>query len=164
MIMKKCNYILVLLVFAIGFTSCRVRKIATYPTVSVVVRSDQDGSLTVRCSGIGTSENAAVTDAEKKAINTLLFIGYLSSTQIQPLVDNEQKSKNNNVDFYDQFLEKGGYKSFIMLSSNYSKETSTFQYKSSKLQYYLVREIQINLRSLRSHLEQNKIIPKFGLN
>lgn len=138
--------------------TCKPNK-SDHPVVDVAVATANniaDGTVTVKCSAVGNNETLAMIEAEKKAFRLLLFYGYPSSTpQISPMVEDEAKTLAANPAFFEQFFDKGGYKTFIIRSNNASVGTSG-------LKFYLVRELQINVRSLRPYLEQNNIIRKFG--
>ena len=106
----------------------------------------------------------------KKEENVNEFLKFANS--INDDIMNEQKIEKPkiNVDadsiivdenitddeFFDDFFENGEYRNFIINSYNYTGVQKTGSY------YYLNRDIKINLRSLRSHLENKGIIRKFG--
>ncbi|HMJ48368.1 MAG TPA: hypothetical protein VK498_13630 [Ferruginibacter sp.] len=154
--MKKL-IIYTIIVQGICFISCsNSKKIASFPEITVALPGAGEGTITIRSSGQGETEAKAVSAAEKKAFNTLLFYGLPSSVQTRPMIENEAESKRTNSQFFDDFLENGEYKKFITKSYNYSNVQKVGKY------YYLNRDVNINLRSLRAQLENKGLIRKFG--
>jgi len=154
--MEKIRNILFLYFPVILFVNCASNKIGTVSTQVVALSGTEDGTISIRSTGQGNKEADAVKTAEIRAFNTLIFYGLTSSVQTRPMVENESEVKKKHASFFDNFFEKGGYKNFIVSSS-----TSTSSQKAGKY-IYLNRDIKINLRSLRTNLETNNIIRKFG--
>lgn len=139
------------------FYSCAGNKrVASLPVVTIALPSNEEGTIMIRSSGQGDSENSAVFNSEEKAFNTLFFYGLPSSAQVRPLIENESEIRRSNPQFFNEFFSSGAYKNFIVNSYNYSGVQKTGK------TYYLNRDIKINLRSLRSYLENKGIIRKFG--
>lgn len=155
--MKKKQLLYLAVVQALFFISCSSsQKVATYPVVTIALPNTTEGVIIIRSSGQGETESGAVAAAEKKAFTTLLFYGIPASVQTRPIVENESEVRRTNAQFFDDFLENGGYKPFMTTSYNYSTVQKTGKY------YYLNRDVTINLRSLRAQLENKGIIRKFG--
>ena len=85
-----------------------------------------------------------------------MFRGIPGTEQNIPLVENEQESKSKHVKYFENFFEKGYYKTFMMSSIISSKLSKSNSGKTITL------NVKININSLRKDLEQNQIIRKFG--
>jgi hypothetical protein len=128
----------------------------SYSSQVTFSNKDEVGTMTVKSQGFGRKENAAITDAQKNAFNTLLFRGIPGTEFSVPLIDNENEARSNNMEYFTKFFEEGYYHNFIM-SSTLSE--APVKVKGGKL--YSV-EIKINYNSLKTELEQNNIVRKFG--
>jgi hypothetical protein len=102
------------------------------------------------------SENC-VTDAERNIFEVILFRGFASTDLQIPLVENETESKSKNASFYESFFEKKGYRNFITSNVDIIEPS-----KMVKGGFSCKIRLTVNMNSLKSHLEQNKIIRKFG--
>lgn len=125
--------------------------------VSVINKHD---SFTYSFSGQGYSSKLVdcQTEAEKNIFEVILFQG-ISGTDLQnPLVENEQASRENNKEFYKNFFDNKNYRNFI--SSNVELTSNP---KPSKGGYTCTVKFTVNINSLKTNLEQNGIIRKFGL-
>jgi hypothetical protein len=127
---------------------------------SIVSVTKKHDSFTYSFSGQGYSEKLidCQTEAEKNIFEVILFRG-ISGTDLQnPLVENEQVSKENNKEFYKNFFDNKNYRNFIS-----STVELTANPKPSKGGYTCTVNFTVNLNSLKTNLEQNGIIRKFGL-
>ncbi len=155
--MKKILFLIIVSFQLLFLSSCSTsKKVASIPVVTIALSNSEEGSILIRSSGQGESESKAVLNSETKAFNTLFFYGFPSSVQTRPMIENESEAKRLNSKFFDDFYENGEYRNFIINSYNYTGVQKTGKY------YYLNRDIKINLRSLRTHLENKGIIRKFG--
>ncbi len=153
----KRSYIFFVLPVVLGVAACSGSKpMLSKPVVTMALPNSEDGTIIVRSSGTGPSENEAVLNSERKAFSTLMFYGLPSSVQGRPMVEDEAASRRQHAGFYQNFFDNNAYRSFITNAANYSAVE-----KAGKM-YYLTRDIKINLQALRSHLEANGIIRKFG--
>lgn len=153
--MKKGLYIFILLLC--GMTSCRT----SYLTHSVNYISEDSQTINLRCDGFGQNELTAITDAEKYAVESILFRGIPDSQLKDPLVNiNENDARKNNKKYFDELLEEKRYKTFIISSI---PTTKIHHVKGGGGQKSISIDVSINLRALRTDLEQNGIIRKFGL-
>lgn len=115
-------------------------------------------SVTLRCVGYGKKIVKAHTDAELSAIKTLLFVG-VSGTQCSvPLIQEERTSVETRFKkFFETFYDEN-YKDFV--------ETSVIVTpfgKNSLKQKCITLDVCIRVSQLRTCLEKNGIIRKFGL-
>jgi hypothetical protein len=137
-------------------TGCR--SLDNYNSNVSVIK--KQGSFTYSFSGQGFSNKLVdcQTEAEKNIFEVILFRG-ISGTDLQnPLVEDEQVSKENNKGFYKNFFDDKKYRNFI--SSNVELTANP---KPSKGGYTCTVKFTVNLNSLKTNLEQNGIIRKFGL-
>jgi hypothetical protein len=144
-----------LIIFMTVANSCSYK---TMPTAEVNYLTGKDGTITMRAIGIGVNSEDAIYDAEKNAINVILFRGLPESEQKVALVGtNEAEEKNKHKDYFNKFYSEKRYKTFIMSSIPTS---DLIKHKGGKKS--IATDIKINLVALRKDLEQNNIIRKFG--
>jgi hypothetical protein len=145
---KNLQWIFCFLI-VIFVVSCR----SAVPTAQVNYLFEHDNAISMRCVGSGQTKDAAKADAEKNAINVLLFRGLPESSQKVPLIGyNEADITKQHSSYFQQMYDNKRYRTFVMSSqpiSNYSKGQLTVEFK-------------INLRALRSDLEGQGLIRKFG--
>ena len=125
------------------------------PQISNINRTEE-GTIYVKCTGMGKNKEAAYENAIYNAFSTVLYQGVPESVQSRPLVEpaNTQAARSK--------LEKcitsnECYRNFI------TQITSSGSYTKVDGGYATVASIKINMTALRSYLEQNNIIRKFGL-
>lgn len=112
--------------------------------------------MVLRTTGYGSTERNAELDACRYAIEQILFRGIPDSEQHNPLIStNEQEVQTRNSGYFKELFDKGRYASFIssapIIESGVKRGT-----------HWVVCDVTVNLRALRSDLENNKIIRKFG--
>jgi hypothetical protein len=122
-------------------------------TIISATRSD----VTLRSTGYGKNVKIAAKDAEQNAINTLLYAGAEGTSYSLPLIPttrSEAESQNKNFfkDFYDT-----SYKDFII-----SSVTVTAFGKDAEKRKCVTLDVCVRAESLRSFLEKNGVIQKFG--
>ena len=120
--------------------------------------SGTEQTISVRATGVGKNQEAAIINAEQKVFDVLLFRGFPESNQKIPMIGNDEsaeKAKNNN--YFDSFIVGKRYKSFIM-SSVLSSELKNVKNGKS-----VTVDLKINLSALRNDLETFGVIRKFGL-
>ncbi len=115
-------------------------------------------TLSLRSIGLGTNRYKAIEDAELSAIETLLFRGIPASQQKDPLAAlNENEALQKHKEYFDELLGNGRYKTFIISSIPVGEMS---RHKGATRQMPV--DVKINLRALRSDLEQHNIIRSFG--
>lgn len=138
------------------FVACK----SPYQTVSVNYLNGNGNTIALRCSGFGNNRLKTIADAEKNAIEEILFRGIPGHSQKDPLVSvTEEEAKKNHQKYFKELLEEGRYKSFI-ISSIPTGEVQ--KVKGGKGNKTITVDVTVNLRALRSDLEQQGIIRKFG--
>lgn len=150
--MKKIIFLFTLLV---AVYSCK--SLDEYNSNVQMINKVNSTSYSFRGTGFSKSFNECKAEAEMNVFNVLLFKGF-SETDLQiPLVDNEVKSKNENQKFYKDFFNNHKYRDYIT-----SEVSIVSPVKKVKGGYSCQVEFTINLNSLKTNLQQNGIIRKFG--
>ncbi|MDR1339540.1 MAG: hypothetical protein LBK58_05770 [Prevotellaceae bacterium] len=155
--MKHKNTIRLLLLFVVSlaFNSCS-RSI--YPSAEVNYLSGNEGTVSVRATGIGTNRENAILNGEQKVFDVLFFRGLPESVQKLPLIgSNEAEEKARHKKYFDDFYSGQRHRSFIMSSIPIS---DLAKYKNG--QKMISVDIKVNLNALRRDLETFGIIRKFG--
>ena len=152
----KYIYLLTIFSFCFLVESCKTHEPVTTAQVNYLGQSD--GTITMRCVGVGDNREAISMNAEKNALNVLLFRGLPGSMQATPMIDmTENEAKTKYPAYLEELLEKGRYKTFIM-SSVTTGELSKADNGAKQASI----DIKVNVASLRRDLENNNIIRKFG--
>lgn len=155
MLLQKRIVALVILVLLSVNYSYSQKKLPT-PQVNYV--SGNSGTITMRAIGSGKKQQDAISEAEKNAINVLLFRGLPESEQKTALIGTDESGEiEKHKEYFDQFYTQKRYKTFIMSSipvSNFAKQNGGAK--------GLTLDVKVNLAALRTDLEQNNIIRKFG--
>lgn len=124
----------------------------------VSVLSATKNAVSMRCIGYGKKSTIAAMDAELSAIKTLLFAGVQNTQHSLPLVQEDKTVVEDKYKkFFDDFYDKE-YKNFIessVIVTPYGK--NTLRKKCITL------DVVIRVNQLRTYLENNGIIRKFGL-
>jgi hypothetical protein len=155
--MKRKSTVCLFLLFAasLAFSSCS-RKI--YPSAEVNYLSGNEGTVSVRATGIGTNREKAILNGEQKVFDVLFFRGLPESTQKLPLIgSNETEEKARHKKYFDEFYDGQRHRSFIMSSIPVS---DLAKYKNG--QKMISVDVKVNLNALRRDLETFGIIRKFG--
>lgn len=144
---------LCLVAAALFFASCGAKR--TIPSAEVWNVSQNKDILVLGAKGYGNKDADAVTDAEQRAFRTLLFRGVPNTAYKLPLAPDGESAKQS---FFNEFFSSGEYRNFITSS----KVTAPLQKNKDKNLKELALEVGINTFSLRKHLENEKVINKFG--
>lgn len=120
------------------------------------VMSATRSNVTLRCIGYGKNVKIAVKSAELGAIETLLYVGATGTPYSLPLISNKVEAESKNKSFFDTFYESS-YKNFVE-----SSVTVTAFGKDSEKRKCVTLDVNIRAEQLRSYLENNGIIRKFG--
>lgn len=115
-------------------------------------------AVSMRCVGYGKKAAIASTDAELSAIRTLLFAGAQNTQRSMPLVQEDKAIVENKYrKFFDTFYSKE-YQNFVE-----SSIIVTPYGKNALKQKCITLDVCIRVNQLRTYLENNGIIRKFGL-
>ncbi|WP_439131842.1 hypothetical protein [Polaribacter sp.] len=169
---NKLNYILPLLFILFLNISCGSKQVAFFPTSELTYQSYTGDILNVRVLGYGVNENAAIEDAQIRAIETLFFRGIPNSSISKPLVSyNEKTAKQKNPAYFNEFFGSKKFLTYIsesiFVGGQKQKVIATKinkkQAKQEMVDALVVAvDVLINVKPLRKDLEQNNIIRKFG--
>ncbi|MBE6318630.1 MAG: hypothetical protein E7081_06625 [Bacteroidales bacterium] len=115
-------------------------------------------TITLRCTGYGKNASKASNDAEISAIKSLLFHGIPNSKyRIAFIQGNQAIIEQDNKPFFENFY-KSEYKNFI----EESVIATPFD-KNENKQKCITLDIEIKASNLKSYLEKQGLIRKFGL-
>jgi hypothetical protein len=152
--LKKGSVCAILIILSTTY-SCSKK---TIPSAEVNYVSGTEGTIIMRSIGVGSNQMEAIADAEKSAINVILFRGLPESIQKTALIGtSESEEMDKHKDYFEKFYSQKRYRTFIMFSipvSNLIKQNGG--------QKSIAADVKVNLVALRKDLEQNNIIRKFG--
>ena len=115
-------------------------------------------AVSMRCVGYGKKATIASMDAELSAIKTLLFVGTQNTQHSMPLVQEDKAVVENKYKkFFDAFYSKE-YQNFVE-----SSIIVTPYGKNALKRKCITLDVCIRVNQLRTYLENNGIIRKFGL-
>lgn len=149
--MKKVIGLLMVLVTA----SCGTPKFYAYHLQNLP-RTEQ-GTIFLETTGLGSSEDAAYNDAAASAFSAVLFKGVPGSVQPMPIIADESRAVNDHKQVIDCFHTFDCYSKFVAQSDKIGIPVKGKDGTS------VVLRIKINLRTLKTYLEQNNVIRQFGL-
>jgi hypothetical protein len=120
----------------------------------------EEGAVRIVSSGKGSNLPAAYKNAIENAFYTLLFKGVPESIQSTPMIPDETYAKSHYATVLSCFENEDCYKQFL---THAAKQGSKERIRGDKLFNYQVNsDVTINIRALRTYLEQNNVIRKFG--
>ena len=124
----------------------------------VSVLTATKAAVSMRCVGYGKKAAIASTEAELSAIRTLLFAGAQNTQHSMPLVQEDKAIVENKYrKFFDTFYSKE-YQNIVE-----SSIIVTPYGKNALKQKCITLDVCIRVNQLRTYLENNGIIRKFGL-
>ncbi len=150
--------------FLIVLSALRSVALAQPFSHSVHAASIDDPSLTtpigmvwIQSTGFGKKEVIAQLDAEKAAMETLVFQGVAGTQFAMPLVADESASRKDHADFYTGFFDQQGFRAYV--NKTQTTEALT-EFKGGKK---MGTRVLVDVNGLRKHLEDKGIIKKFGM-
>lgn len=115
-------------------------------------------AVSMRCVGYGRKAAMASVDAELSAIKTLLFVGVQNTQHSMPLIQEDKAVVENKYKkFFDAFYSNE-YQNFIestIIVIPYGKNASK--------QKCITLDVCIRVKQLKTYLENNGVIRRFGL-
>jgi len=139
------------------FASCSQK---TYTTNVSNNATTEEGSIRISSNGKGANLPQAYDNAIENAFSTLLYRGIPESVQSTPLIPNETTAKEQYPTIMACFKDKNCYSQFL---THAAKQGDKERIRGDKLFNYEVKsDVTINIRALRTYLEQNNVIRKFG--
>lgn len=159
--MKKITLFISLLLINFTFCSAQVKKqiAGSYSQPIECLGVELDGSQTLKSWGTGNNKADAVEQAEKNAVNEVLFKGVLNGKaecNTKPVVFEVNAREKHEAYFNKFFADGGAYKNFISL-----KDEPRFLLKK-KDRKVGVKEVQFGVvvRVLRAELKNKMIADK----
>jgi hypothetical protein len=121
------------------------------------VASPEVGTLQLSAAGYGRTKKEAIENAERNAFYNLLFKGIPGSQYNLPLVPEPATAQKTHKKYFNQLLEEGRYKQFMM-GSDLQTGFAPIRRGSENAKNL----VKIDVTGLRRDLESNQIIRKFG--
>ena len=107
-------------------------------------------------SGIGKNEKEAYSNAAANVFNAILYTGLPGSAQTSALVPEEAKAKSEHAAIMSCFTSFDCYNRFIISTEEVGTPTK------EKRNRIVGLRVKINLTALRTYLEENNVLRKFG--
>ncbi|HEY5392698.1 MAG TPA: hypothetical protein VIJ57_11315 [Hanamia sp.] len=120
----------------------------------------EEGTIRIQSSGEGKNLPDAYSNAVENAFSTVLFKGVPESIQATPMIPDEPTARQQYASVLSCFKDKTCYTQFLTSASQNGKKERVRG--SSLINYQVQSDVTINIRALRTYLEQNNVIRKFG--
>lgn len=143
------------LVFALIFIECSHKLFDSTAQVSFVSKTDE-GTVTLRSTGIGKNLLDARENSEINAFKIILIRGIPSSEISSPLLEDETKIDTKAAQVLDDFFKLKKFKTFLLSTSE------GINIRKEKHKVLADFTLKVNINSLRRFLEQNNVIRRFG--
>jgi hypothetical protein len=150
--MRKISFLLIVLIIL----GCK--SLEDYQSNVGIVKKYDSFTYSFSSQGYSKKIDDCQSEAEKNVFEVILFRGISGSDLQNPLVENEQQSREKYKDFYNDLFERKKYRNFIS-----SKVEVLQNPRPAKGGYTCSVKFTVNLNSLKTNLEQNGVIRKFGL-
>lgn len=136
---------------------CLAAFITSYAQYNCTVVSSTRETVTFRITGYGKNARVATEEAERGAIKTILFEGAEGTRFRLPIISENQESiEKSHAAFFEAFYGNG-YKKYVN-----SVVVTSFG-KDAQKRKCITLDVCVKASNLRSALEKNKIVRKFGL-
>jgi len=122
----------------------------------VNLSGQQNGLLTVKSVQTAENINKAVVFAEINALENILFRGIPGSFQADPVISNEKEAMAKSKKVLEDLIFNEGYRTFMT-------DSQLAERQDSKGAVTVTQQVTFDIPALRKHLEQNRVIRKFGL-
>ena len=120
----------------------------------------EEGTIRIQSSGEGKNLPDAYNNAVENAFSTVLFKGVPESIQATPMIPDESAAKQQYGSVLSCFKDKTCYNQFLTSASQNGKKEKVRG--GGLVNYQVQSDVTINIRALRTYLEQNNVIRKFG--
>ena len=162
-IMRKFSIILAVLT-AIIFTGCGPKRSqAFYTAPSQLLSSNYDGSFVIRVQVRARTAAIAFTDAQRKAVEEVIFSGVKSANNgvpdLKPLCFDMNAREKNEQYFRAFFQDNGPWKEYAGLMD---KRVGTTSYQRDGRQSVTTITVRVNRDALRDRIVRDKISPAEG--
>lgn len=130
---------------------------ASVPIGITFIESSVEGLITLESTGFGPTTQAAELDAIREAFAAIMFEGIPQYTGLsRPFISNISTFNREHPDFLEKFMRSGAFDPFVTTSF-----PATLIPRVSKGKG-VSKQLTINYKNFRTHLEQNGVIRKFG--
>lgn len=159
---------ILLLGVALLLVGCKSKQIARYDYESTIVEVGTQGTAVVKAWGEGRTIAAAKVDAKRNAVYSILFKGFpsangINSTDLRPMITNAN-AEQQHYDYFKKFFEDDGkflqYVRFADEQGRIGLGDAVSTSKGHKVGVVVV----VDKRALRQEMENQGIVPKFGIN
>ncbi|MFZ0491027.1 MAG: hypothetical protein WBV11_13460 [Salegentibacter sp.] len=152
--MRSIRSLFLLLLFF--FLGCKSSQNSTLHSGNVAYVSNEGlETLTLRSTDYGTNKEDAIENAKRLAFQNLFFRGVPNSPYRDPILGiSETEKYREHEDYLKEFYDNRMY-TFINRSSELISD------KKRPIQATV--SLTINMRALKKDLQENNMMPKFGL-
>lgn len=148
---------LIILTISIGWLNIAHSQSDKLTGETNFIAAPEPGTLLVSSVGYGKSKNAALENAEINAFENLIFRGIPGSQHHLPMLPDAAATRKKHAAYFQNLLEKQGYKTFLMQSEIHQKLGKRNGSRN------LTARIKINVDALRRDFEAKQVVRKFGL-
>ncbi|MFK8058053.1 MAG: hypothetical protein AB8F78_18140 [Saprospiraceae bacterium] len=153
------NRLIIALCFVSIISSGCANKLqrASIPMGITFVESTIEGLITLESTGFGPTTQAAELDAIREAFAAIMFEGIPQYTGLnRPFISNASTFEKSHPGFLDAFMGKGTFNQFVATSFPATVIGKVAKGKG------VSKQLTINYKNFRTHLEQKGVIRKFG--
>jgi len=122
------------------------------------IKLEQDGSMTVRATGIGRNKTDALEQAKKQALSDVIFRGNIkgaSSYYRRPILTTVN-AREKYADYFDIFfMDKGAYLDYVSMADK--RAGSTFV-KRSKVEVECVLTVRVLIPQLKERFKADGLL------
>ena len=160
--MKKFSLFIAAL--AMVFVGCGPKRSqAYYDSPSQVLSANYDGSYVIRTQVRARNAAIAFTDAQRKAMQEVIFDGVKSAnnsvSDLKPLCF-DKNAREKHEDYFNAFFrDNGEWENYANLQD---KRTTTTRYQRDGRQMIETVTVTILRAELKKKLQEDRIIPKEG--
>ena len=158
MFISSLRAVLVFLIAGCAIICCK----APMHTNEVMLKNGGRDELNLQATGYGRDEKAAMLDAFKRAVDAVLYRGFTDSGSPvkDPLIRDKDQAMSQHKDFFHKLYEERMLNE-VILSYNQKELNRIKNDRPDK--WEATYDVKVNLRLLRSRLEDAGIIRKFGI-
>jgi hypothetical protein len=162
--MKKFSLYIVLSTLVLLIASCGPKRSqAFYAAPSQLLSSNYDGTYVIRTQVRARNAVIAFTDAQRKAVEEVIFTGVKSAADglpdLKPLCFDMNAREKNEQYFRAFFQDNGPWTQYASLQD---KRTGTTRYQRSGRQIVETVTVSVDRDALRDRLIADGIIPAGG--
>lgn len=150
------HFFAILVLFSIATSCSKTLSVPYQRTGEVTPVAHERSLIKVQSSTKAANPDAAVSYAERQAIENILFKGIPNSNQEIALIESESLAWSKHKSILESLIINGGYKRFMT-----SSETAELTRANGLV--FIKQNVQIDLSALRKYLVNEKVINSFGL-